>query len=264
MNHSRYLSCRTVLLAVFIFVGLSSWSCTSEQKPEKVSITVAAAADLGPAFQEMAKAFEQSTGVKAVMSLGSTGLLTRQIENGAPMDVFAAANTSYIDELEQKGLIIPDTKAMYARGQITMWTAADSKIKIDKIQDLVGPDVKRVAIANPEHAPYGMAAREAMQKAAIWDKVQPKVVYGENIQETLQFAQTGNVDVSIVALSLSTQSNGRWTVIPQDLYRPIDQSLAAIKSTKHEKEARQFAQFVNQPEGRKIMNKYGFTLPQEQ
>ncbi|HZS46350.1 MAG TPA: molybdate ABC transporter substrate-binding protein [Blastocatellia bacterium] len=243
---------------------LSVGSCKSEHKPEQATITIAAAADLGPAFNEISKAFEQSTGIKAIVSLGSTGLLTKQIENGAPMDVFAAANTSYIDNLDREGLVITDTKAVYARGQITLWTRSDSKLRINKIPDLTNPELKRIAIANPDHAPYGAAARDALKTAGVWDVVQPKMVFAENIQETLQFAQTGNVDVAIVALSLSVSSNGRWILIPQELYKPIDQSVAVLKGTKHEKDARAFVQFINQPVSREIMKKYGFKLPLEQ
>jgi molybdate transport system substrate-binding protein len=179
------------------------------------------------------------------------------------MDVFAAASVSFVDDLDHKGLIIPETKALYARGRITLWTRSDSPIQINKIEDLTKPEVKKIAIANPDHAPYGFAAREAMKAVRIWDAAQSKIVYGENIQQTLQFAQTGNVDVAIVALSLSNHSDGKWVLIPQELYPPIDQVLAVIKGTKHEIEARKFALFINGPLGRPIMRKYGFILPGE-
>src|SRR5207244_8130016 len=139
----------------------------SSNRPAKreaqVTITVAAAADLGQAFQELAKQFEESTGTKVVLSLGSTGLLEKQIENGAPMDIFAAANVSFIDQLENQGMIVQGTKSLYARGRITLWTRADSHVQADRIEDLTKPEIKRIAIANPEHAPYGVAARDAMK-----------------------------------------------------------------------------------------------------
>ena len=141
---SRMIFHRRIALLLIICVNLLFASCgNSSDKPGQVTITVAAAADLGNAFGEIAKAFEQSTGTKVVISPGSTGLLTKQIENGAPMDVFAAANTSFIDELDKNGLIIPDTKALYARGQITLWTRADSSIKVERIQDLTGRKSRR-------------------------------------------------------------------------------------------------------------------------
>ncbi len=179
------------------------------------------------------------------------------------MDLFAAANTDYIDQLDKQGLIVPDTRTIYARGRITLWTRKDSPQQIEKISDLTRPEVKRIAIANPDHAPYGMAAREALQRAGIWDSVKSKLVYGENIRQTLQYAETGNVEVAIVAQSLSLQSDGQWFLIPEELHRPLDQALAVIKGTKNEREAREFAQFVMGSEGRAIMRKYGFTLPRE-
>ena len=222
---------------------------------------MAAASDLTPAFEEIGREFEAREKTKVVFVFGSTGLLTRQIENGAPFDLFAAANVAFIDQLDQKGLIAPGTKTIYGRGRITLWTRADSALQIEKIEDLARQDVHRIAIANPDHAPYGQAAREALQSTRIWDTVQSKLVYGDNIRQTLQFAETGNVDVAIVALSLSVQSKGRWVLIPEELHKPLDQGMGTIRSTKNEQAARAFSDFVNGPTGREIMSKYGFQFP---
>jgi len=227
-------------------------------------ITVSAAADLTPAFEEMGKLFERETGVKVRFNFGSTGQLAQQIEQGAPVDLFAAANAQFIDELEQKNLILPDTKALYAQGRITIWTRADSPLRLERVEDLARADVRKVAIANPEHAPYGIAAREALQSAGVWQAVQPKLVFGENVMQTLQYAETGNVDAAIVALSISVGSAGRWSLVPQESYKPLNQALAVIKSSRHEAEARRFATFINSPSGRAVMRKYGFVLPGEE
>lgn len=221
-------------------------------------LTVAAASDLTPVFEELGREFESATKTKVVFVFGSTGMLTRQIENGAPYDLFAAANVSYIDQLDQKGLIIPDSKAVYARGRITLWTANESPVRFQGIADLARPEIQRVAIANPDHAPYGLAAKQALQSAGVWDRVQPKLVYGDNIRQTLQYAQTGNVEVAIVSLTLSINSNGRWTLIPEDLHQPIDQGLAIMKSTRNEQAARAFITFLRSPQGKATMKKYGF------
>lgn len=240
-------------------------ACSPDRSEENIkSLTVSAASDLVPAFEEIGREFERETGHKVTFNFGSTGQLTQQIEQGAPADLFAAANISFIDELEKKGLIIPDTKALYAQGRITIWTRADSTLGINKIEDLIRPEIKRIAIANPEHAPYGMAAREALKSVGICDQVSSKLVYGENIRQTLQYAETGNVDAAIMALSLSIGSNGLWTLIPEDKHTPLDQALAVIKSTKQESAARQFAEFINGPKGRPIMRRYGFVLPGEE
>jgi len=237
-----------------------AWAC-SPATNNRQELTVAAASDLTAAFEEIGREFEANQKIKVVFVFGSTGMLTRQIENGAPMDLFAAANVAFIDQLAQQGLIIPDTKAIYARGRITMWTTADSPLEIEKISDLIRPEVKRIAIANPDHAPYGLAAQQALQSAGVWEAVKPKLVYGDNIRQTLQYAATGNVDVAIVALSLSQQSSGRWTLIPEELHQPLDQGLAVIKSTKNESAARAFANFVTGPRGKEILGKYGFAFP---
>jgi len=223
-------------------------------------LTVAAASDLTPAFEEIGRAFEASQKIKVVFVFGSTGLLTKQIENGAPFDVFAAANQTFIDQLEKKGLVVPGTKRTYARGRITLWTTSEGPLKIEKIDDLTRPEVHRIAIANPDHAPYGQAAREALQTAGIWDAVQPKLVYGDNIRQTLQYAETGNVEVAIVALSLSVGSKGRWVLVPENLHKPLDQGLGIIRGTKNEQAARAFSDFVNGAQGREIMKKYGFSF----
>jgi molybdate transport system substrate-binding protein len=256
---------RSPLLPVISFLLLASFLCLTCKRASQApsEITVAAAADLQPAFEEIGKEFERQNRVKVIFSFGSTGMLAQQIENGAPMDLFAAANADYVDRLEQKGLIIPDTKAVYGRGRITLWVTKDSPLSINSVEDLTRAEVKRIAIANPDHAPYGAAAREAMQNAGVWEAVKPKIVYAENIRQTLQYAQTGNVEVAIVALSLSLNSDGRWVLVTEELYKPINQTLAVIKGTKHEREARAFAQFINSPAGRAVMRKYGFTLPGE-
>ncbi|HEV3469630.1 MAG TPA: molybdate ABC transporter substrate-binding protein [Pyrinomonadaceae bacterium] len=228
------------------------------------TLTVSAASDLTPAFQEIGRRFEQQDGTKVTFNFGSTGQLAQQIEQGAPVDLFAAANVSFIEGLEKKNLILPDTRALYAQGRVTLWTRRDSPLRLERVEDLARPEFQRVAIANPEHAPYGAAAREALQTAGVWEAVSPKLVYGENISQTLQYAESGNVDAAVVALSLSTQSDGRWVLIPAEMHRPLDQAWAVIRGARHEQEARRFAAFVNSGQGRVVMRKYGFVLPGEE
>jgi molybdate transport system substrate-binding protein len=256
---------RALLALLFLCVALLAGcrgGTTKDAEPQ--ALTISAASDLTPAFQEIGREFERQEGTKITFNFGSTGQLTQQIEQGAPVDLFAAANVSFIEDLEKKNLVIPDTKALYAQGRITLWTREDSPLKPERIEDLARPEFKKIAIANPEHAPYGAAAREALQAAGVWDAVSPRLVYGENISQTLQYAESGNVDAAIVALSLSTQSKGRWVLIPAGLHKPLNQALAVVKGTKHEQEARRFAAFVNSAQGRAVMRKYGFVLPGEE
>lgn len=250
---------RLLFLVIPLFISCASSVPKDENNPRE--ITVAAASDLTGAFEEVGKEFQAAKNIKVVFNFGSSGMLARQIENGAPVDLFASANVDYVNQLELKDVIIPDTKKLYARGRITIWTLKNSPIHIEKISDLTRTEVKRVAIANPEHAPYGRAAREAFERGGVWEAVKPKLVYGENIRQTLQYAQTGNVEVAIVALSLSIQSDGRWVLVPEELHNPLDQGLAVIKGTKNEQAAREFSDFILGSQGQAVMRKYGFTLP---
>jgi molybdate transport system substrate-binding protein len=251
------------LVALLALTGCSASNRPKDQ-PAPVTLTVSAASDLTRAFAEVGAAFEAATGTQVVFNFGSTGQLAQQIEQGAPVDVFAAANASYINHLDAKGLILPDTKQRYARGRIVLWTRADSELRLERVEDLALPGVRRVAIANPDHAPYGTAARDALQATGLWSGVQPKLVLGENVRQALQYAETGNVDAAIVALSLVVPAamaedvQGRYVLIPEELHAPLDQTLAVIRSTAHEREARAFVKFVGSPAAREIMQKYGF------
>jgi molybdate transport system substrate-binding protein len=235
----------------------------SAQSPTPGPLIVSAASDLMPAFQELGALYQQQTGTPVVFNFGSSGQLAQQIDQGAPVDLFAAANVSYVNDLAAKGRVLPDSVQRYARGRLTLWMRADSPLTVETPEDLLKPEVRRVAIANPEHAPYGLAARQALQAAGVWEAVQPKLVLGENVRQTLQFAETGDVDVAIVALSLSVTSNGRWTLIPETLHAPIDQALAVVTGSPRQAQARAFAAFIVGPQGRSILRKYGFVLPGE-
>jgi molybdate transport system substrate-binding protein len=228
---------------------------------QQTTLLVSAAASLTFAFQELGTLFEQATGTQVLWNFASSGQLAQQIERGAPVDVFASANTGFIDLLARQGLIIPDTRLAYAQGRLTLWSRADSPLRLTGLDDLTRPEVKRVAIANPTHAPYGVAAREALQAAGLWKQLSPKLVMGENVRQTLQYAATGNVDAAIIALSMSVQHAGRWVMVPDSLHRPILQAVAVIKGTQHEPQARQFVAFLSSPQGQAVMRRYGFTPP---
>lgn len=257
----RALFAALIVCAAALLAGCRSE--TSGGSRQQKTLIVSAASDLTPAFQEIGRLFEQETGTKVTFNFGSTGHLAQQIEQGAPVDLFAAANVSFVEGLEKKNLVIPDTRALYAQGRLTLWTREDSPVKPERVEDLARPEFGKVAIANPEHAPYGAAAREALQTAGVWEAVSQKLVFGENISQTLQYAESGNVDAAVVALSLSTQSKGRWVLIPAELHKPLNQALAVIRGSKNEQEARRFAAFVNSEQGRAVMRKYGFVLPGE-
>ncbi len=243
-------------------------ACKSPPPPSEGPLHVAAAADLSDAFPEVGKAFEKSSGRKISFSFGATGLLAKQVEQGAPFDVFAAANMSFVDDVIKAGVCEADTKATYAEGRIVLWTKSDAGLTLASLADLERPEIVHVAIANPDHAPYGKAAKQALVKSGVWDAIEKKIVYGENVQQTLQFAQSGNAEVAIVALSLATVSGGHATPIDPRLHEPLNQALVVCRGSAEshgqlEPDARKFAAFVASDEGRAIMRRYGFVLPGE-
>lgn len=228
-------------------------------------LRVAGAADLALAFKDMGAAFERESGKSVDFSFGSTGLLAKQISEGAPYDVFAAANISFIDDVVKDGSCLGETKSLYAKGRIVLWSKDPWALPKD-ITDLRDPKYAKVAIANPDHAPYGKAAQHALTNAGVWSTVQPRMVYGENVQQTLMFARSGNADVAIVALSLAVTSPGNYVPIDPALHEPLDQALVVCRGGSRgmkANEARSFIAFVGSERGRSIMRKYGFLLPGE-
>jgi molybdate transport system substrate-binding protein len=244
-----------------LIVAATLASCSTNARPPG-TITVAGASDLAVAFEQVGAAFEKKTGQKVIFTFGSTGLLAKQIKEGAPFDVFAAANVSYVDEAVSSGACDGTTKAMYARGRIAIWTGA-GVTPPEALADLADPRFASISIANPEHAPYGRAAKEAMEKAGIWDTVKAHVVYGENVQQAMQYARSGNVDAAITALSLALAEGGSYVLVDDSLHAPIDQALAVCKHGSNATGAAAFVAFVGSPEGRAIMKRNGFLLPGE-
>lgn len=221
---------------------------------------MAAAADLRVAFGEMVAAFERAEGARVVLVFGSTGLLARQVRQGAPFDLLFAANESYIADLERQGGTLPGTRTLYAVGRLAVYTPNGMRPP-RRLADLAGREHRRIAIANPDHAPYGAAAREALQRAGIWHAVEPRVVYGENVQQALQHALTGNATAAVVALSLRAGQAGRWTRVPEGLHQPILQAAAALRQSRDPELARRFLRFVVGPAGRDVLQRCGFGLP---
>ena len=247
---------RTLCLVVFCIL-LTESACAQTHE----ELRVAAAADLTKAFGEIARVYEQKTGQKVTLIFGSSGQLAQQIENGAPFDVFASANEGYIDQLDKKSLLVPGTRQLYARGRLVLWTRKGGPALPATLADLVSPRYIHIAIANPDHAPYGLAAKQALQAVKIWDKIQSKLVTGENIQQTYQFAATGNADVALVSRAVVSGENGLFTPVPDRLYAPLLQTIAVLKASTKADHARQFIQFVTEGAGKALLKKYEFAPP---
>lgn len=228
-------------------------------------ITVAAAADLQSAMQGVAARFEQETGKKVRVIFGSSGNFFQQIQNGAPFDMFFSANLDYPKKLEADGLIENNSYYRYAKGKIVVWVPNDSKINLDAgLKALIDPNAKKIAIANPLHAPYGQAAVSAMQKEGIYDKTKDKFVLGENISQTASFLVSGSADIGVVALSLALSPNmkdkGRYKEIPSDEYPPIEQACVILNSSKNKEIARQFLSYFKTAAVADLLAGYGLDV----
>lgn len=252
------------VLVVTVFAG----SCQALA----TEILVAAAADLNFAIKDIIAEFEQKTGHRVKLSLGSSGNFYSQISNGAPFEIFFSADIDFPRKLEEAHLTVPNTIFPYAVGRLVVWVTKESPIDVEKagIDALLDPSVKKIAIANPRHAPYGRAAVAAMKHFGLHDKVESKFVLGENIAQTAQFIQSGNADIGIIALSLALappmRDKGRYWPIPLNAYPPLEQAGIILSWAKDLDATQRFKAFVTGTapgEGRAILRRYGFVLPGE-
>ncbi len=248
-----------VLLAVFVATGCKS-------KPGKdgeteSSLTIAAASNLTDVLAEIGPRFTGKTGIRVVFSFGATADLAKQIENGAPFDVFAAADTEHVAQLEAKGLLTNGSRALYARGRLVMWVPPGNNLKAQRIQDITAKEFERIAIAKPDVAPYGKATVESLRALGIWDQIEPRVIYGQNVSQTKQYAGTGNAEVAFIPLALVKPGEGSYVEVSADLHQPIDQALAIIKDSTNQTAARQFVDFLLSDEGQEIFSRKGYKKP---
>lgn len=250
------------MIFLWVIAMLLSFSCPGNAATAGGrSITVAAAADLSFAFKDIVASFEKETGIEVILSFGSTGMLAKQISEGAPFDLFFAADRKHLEGLSDKGHVIPSSVERYAMGVIVLAVNRSSGIEARELKDLLKPGIRSVAIANPDHAPYGRAAMEALKSAGLWERLKDKLVVGENIRQTLQFIQTGNAEGGIVALSVASVPEIAYFPIGPSLHNPIDQAVGIVKTSKDVEAARSFIRYVRGPAGSEVMKKYGFIIP---
>ena len=229
------------------------------------TVTVAAASDLTYAMNEIAGNFEKATGCTVRLSMGSSGNFLTQIENGAPFDVFFSADVAYPKKLEAEGLAAPGSTYVYAIGKIVLWTRNDSRVDVGKgFSALRDPAVRKIAIANPAHAPYGRAAEEALRHSGVYEAVKGRLVLGENISQAAEFVESGNADAGILALSLvvspAMKDKGRAWNIPENLYAPIEQGAVAVRAAANPQGARQFLDYIKLDATVALLERYGFAL----
>lgn len=249
------------VLSLLVLACLSGAVTSAEQ------ITVAAAADLNYAMQDLAAQFQQKTGNTVVFSFGASGNIYTQIQSGAPYDLFFSADAEYPKKLADAGKIDRASLRTYALGHLVLWMPSTSKLDLQKqkMDVLLQDSVKKIAIANPEHAPYGRAAVAALEHFQLKGLVNDKLVLGENVSQAAQFVQSGNAQAGLIAESLALspamKSAGRFWELPSDSYPEIQQTAGVVVTSRHKRTAQAFLEYVTSSEGAKILEQYGFGLP---
>ena len=249
----------SMLAAVFLWLAAADAAAQT--------LTVAAASDLQSALPAITSRFEKDSGQKVTLTFGSSGNFFTQIQNGAPFDVFLSADIDYPKRLEGSGQAERGSLYEYATGRLVLWTRNDSRIDVRRgLVVLSDTRVRRIAIANPEHAPYGRAAVAALRHEGLYERVQGKFVLGENISQAAQFAQTGAAEVGLLALALALsptlKSSGTYVDIPESWYPPIEQAAIVLASSRQKPLARQFVDYLKNPASVRLLQSYGFAVAQ--
>jgi molybdate transport system substrate-binding protein len=252
---------------VAVCLLLAAISGSAQEKKSAPELVVAAAADLSSALQEISDGYEKKTGVKVKLSFGASGALTQQIQNGAPFDIFFSADMDYPRQLIAAGAADSATLYQYAVGKLVLWVPEDSPLDVEHkgIQILLDPSVKKISIANPQHAPYGRAAAAALKHYGLFDQVADRLVLGENISQAAQFVESGNAEAGFVALAHaaapSMKGKGKYWEVPAEAYPQLAQGVVVLSHSEHKKEAAEFLEYFKTKETGDLLRKYGFTLP---
>ena len=249
---------------VFRFIGFALIVAVTSPALAADKLTIAAAADLKYCFDEIVADFKKThAGADIDVTYGSSGNFKTQIEQGAPFDLYFSADIEFPRELVRAGFASSDVER-YAIGRIVLWSPTLDATKL-RLGDLARSEITKVAIANPQHAPYGKRAEEALRASGVWEKVEPKLVFGENIAQTAQFVQSGNAQVGILAFSLvlspEMAGKGTYSLIPDNLHKPIEQGFIITKRAAGNMLAKTFADYIGLRTTRQRMASYGFALP---
>lgn len=254
------MSVRRLLVFIFL-IGVAAVAQKSKQ------LTVAAASDMSFALKEIASLYDAEHKVQVRLVFGASGNLYQQIRSGLPADVFLSADEMLPQKLADAGLGRKESVRRYATGSLVLWVPATSQIDVAALGDkaLLDARVNRVAIANPRHAPYGLAAKAALRSLKVWEQIRPKLVLGESISQTTQFVQSGNADIGFISLSHALSAalkGGRYWRVPTALHPPIQQGLIVLsKKGRDVQDAQRFADFLDSAAARNVLTRYGFELP---
>ncbi len=257
----------SVVAALLILSGILG--CSQAAKPPVCTLSVAAAADLRFALDDIVLEFQgKHPDIQIRVTYGSSGNFFAQLTNNAPFDLFLSADTDYPRRLIEQGLAARASAFVYAVGHLVVWVPRDSSLDIEKLgmQALLDSSARKIAIANPRHAPYGRAAEAALRTAGVYDRVRERLVYGDNVAQTAQFVQTGSADVGLIALSLALtptmRASGRYWEIPVDSYPRLEQGGVILSWAKNPQAAEALRDFVVGEQGKTILRRYGFFVPQ--
>jgi molybdate transport system substrate-binding protein len=226
------------------------------------SLSVAAASDLQSCLPEVVERFRKANpGVEVTVTYGASGQLARQIRAGAPFDLFLSANTRFVKELADEKVVKPDSLKPYAVGTLALALAGGVGDRVKSLDDLAGEEIKQVAIANPETAPYGAAAKQTLEKAGLWEKLGPRIVRADTVRQALRFVETADAEAGFVGKSTALAAGVRVAEIDQALYDPIVQSLGVVAASRSADLAEEFARFLTEGEGQSILQAHGFRAP---
>lgn len=225
-------------------------------------LRIAAASDLQAALPVLGERFTKQTGIALSLTFGASGQLAEQVKGGAPFDVFLAANESFVKTLADAGTVQANSVRPYALGSLVVAVYPDSGASIQSVADLSRPEVKKIALANPATAPYGAAGKQALERAQLWETVQPRIVPSESVRQALQFVETGNAEAGLVGKSIALASKKvRIVEVDRKLYDPIVQALGIVAGSKRPKDAQRFCEFLLSQEGQDGLMEFGFSKP---
>ena len=247
----------TVVLSS-LTVLLVALSCSAPSQNDRRELIVAAAANLTNVSAEIGQRFTARTGVEVIFTFGATADLAKQIENGAPFDVFVAADVLNVERLQKQGLLTSDIPQIYARGRLVVWIPSGSALRLQTLQDLSKPEFERIAIAKPDLAPYGEATVQCVRALGLWEQLAPKFVFGQNVAQTKQFVATGNAEAGFLPLALLKPNEGSYLEIQQNLHKPIEQAAGVLRSSSKRLPAEQFVEFLLSEEGQQVLEAGGY------
>ena len=221
-------------------------------------LRIAAASDLQAALPEVIERFHASTGIEVVPTFGASGQLAEQIKAGAPYDVFLSANLKFVKDLASAGDVRPDSVRPYARGSLVLVVNRNVNMPVDGLADLTRPEIKTLAIANPRTAPYGAAAKQALERSQLWGATAPKRVQAETVRQALQFVQTGNAEAALVGRSIADVKEVRVVEVDPKLYDAIIQGLGIVARSKRQADANAFSDYLLGKAGQAALAEFGF------